>query len=266
MSLEAPSSTAGDSTMEMQESVELSLSDASTDDTTLTENDSSTFPPHEVTRLRFPSLLVLAGNTILNHIEQQQQGQARAKERKSMVQLQGHPGNHQFSERPRKDSKISLEGNEGVVYSGFLESILPKNPSDSRTATLSPPKKKSSYVLQEKTLQSYLTPFLYSMITRARASRRCAGCQQLFLKPCRIMIVWQQVLGQNQVPIQWRGCGLGRCPGIPPDMWTPPTSPLSSAPSSISSMSSSQQSTESSPVVPGSIEMNQNVGALLSSA
>ncbi|KAG0053763.1 hypothetical protein BGZ83_000475 [Gryganskiella cystojenkinii] len=82
---DAGSSTDRDNTMETEEDVDLTLSsDVSTDDTTLTEEALWTFPPHEVTRSRFPSLLVLAGYTVLNHMEQQQE-QQKLKKRSSVT-------------------------------------------------------------------------------------------------------------------------------------------------------------------------------------
>ena len=185
--------------------------DIFSDDTTLTE-ESWALPPHEITRTRFPSLLILAGNAILNHMEQQQQQEQQHNEGEVKEHpMQGNDG--PISARPRKDSKISPPAFEPV--SGGESSACEQQ-------------RRQPYVITEEAVKSYLTPFLYSLFTRARASRRCAGCHRLFLKPCRVMIVWQEVLGQNQIPIQWKGCGIDKCPGVPLKMWSPPLTPLPS--------------------------------------
>lgn len=211
-------------------------------DTTLTDGIWAT-PLHEVTRARFPSLLVLAGNTILNHMERQQQQQRQDDEKRGSRQRDDED---QMLERPRKDSKISME--DGITSASESK---PEETSISGSGT-------SGYEFDEEVIQSYLTPFLYSLFTRARASRRCAGCQTLFLKPCRVMVVWQEVLGQNHIPIQWKGCGMGKCPGIPLKMWSPP--PISLVLSLGSSTVAEQQpSLSQSSSVSGSVGVEQAV-------
>lgn len=111
-----------------------------------------------------------------------------------------------------------------------------------RHSQLSPSTRKR-YEFKEEIIKECLTPYLYDIFKRARVNNKCTGCHDLFWKPCRILIIWQDILGQSQVPIEWKGCGIGKCPGIPLSMMVPsPESELQGA----SSQAISQGSTSSS--------------------
>ncbi|KAF9908890.1 hypothetical protein EC991_009296 [Linnemannia zychae] len=157
-------------------------------------------PPHKVLRSRFPTLVHLAGNTILNFVDLQKV----------------KPGDNGM-DRPRKDSKISMD-DEGWVED-FMESRGAKREDicgEKERVTVA---KKRRVVLREEVLREYMTPYLFDIFKRAQVNNRCAGCQKLFWRPCRIVIVWQDVLGQKRVPVRWKGCGIGTCPGVPETLW-----------------------------------------------
>jgi hypothetical protein len=167
-------------------------------------------PPHRVLRSRFPTLAHLAGNVILNHMD-----------------AQTTKGGVEGAHRPRKDSKISME--EGDDW--LEDPIEPCNSGDMtrydvyddrRKQTLASRQKEAggqAVLFKEEVLKEYMTPYLFDIFKRARINNRCAGCQRRFWKPCRIVIVWQDVLGQRQVPVRWKGCGIGTCPGVPETLW-----------------------------------------------
>ncbi|KAF9129934.1 hypothetical protein BGW39_003631 [Mortierella sp. 14UC] len=157
-------------------------------------------PPHKVLRSRFPTLAHLAGNAILNYIDSQM----------------ANPGDKDM-DRPRKDSKISMDDDDWVEDSiestdATRESIYGGKDAATRT-------KKRRVVFKEEVLKEYMTPYLFDIFKRAQVNNRCAGCQRRFWKPCRIVIVWQDVLGQKRVPVRWKGCGIGTCPGVPETLW-----------------------------------------------
>ncbi|KAG0309417.1 hypothetical protein BGZ98_002605 [Dissophora globulifera] len=185
-------------------------------------------PLHQVTRSHIPSLLILAGNAILNYVESQDAATiptATNRIRPSTPTFLKDP-----LERPRKDSKISMDGDEWVDEQGntFGKAQLPLEAGPSTgsqdvlmvtTGPSKPGRGKKQYVFKDETIKSYMTPYLYDVFKRARKNNRCAGCQKLFWKSCRVVVVWQEILGQPMVPIQWKGCGMGGCPGVPPSLW-----------------------------------------------
>jgi hypothetical protein len=155
-------------------------------------------PPHKVTRSRFPSLLVLAGNALLSYM------------------------NAQVKDRSRKDSKMSMAGENGSDnHTGSHDDMhaSPCPPGDGHDQH-SPLKNKKKYVFKEEKIEMYLTPHLFDDFKRARTNNRCAGCQKTFWKPCRTTVVWQDLLGQTMIPIEWKGCGIGGCPGVPASIWS----------------------------------------------
>ncbi|KAG0286625.1 hypothetical protein BGZ96_009294 [Linnemannia gamsii] len=179
-------------------------------------------PPHRVLRSRFPTLAHLAGNVILNYMDAQMT-----------------KGGDEGVDRPRKDSKISMEDGDGWLD----DPIEPCNSGDvtrydisdgcRKQAVASKQKAAGQAVLfKEEDLKEYMTPYLFDIFKRARINNRCAGCQRRFWKPCRIVIVWQDVLGQKRVPVRWKGCGIGMCPGVPETLWPRQTISSSSLPSS----------------------------------
>ncbi|KAF9157030.1 hypothetical protein BG015_007556 [Linnemannia schmuckeri] len=165
-------------------------------------------PPHVVLRSRFPTLAHLAGNVILNYMDTQT--------------TKG--GEDESLDRPRKDSKISMEDDND-----WLED--PMGPCAGGDVTQddgydghrkqAPTSKKARQVelFKEEIFKEYMTPYLFDIFRRARINNRCAGCQRRFWKPCRIVMVWQDVLGQKRVPVRWKGCGIGTCPGVPETLW-----------------------------------------------
>lgn len=166
-------------------------------------------PPHIVLRSRFPTLAHLAGNVILNYKDAQ------------TVKGEGDEG----ADRPRKDSKISmeddddwLEGPMGLCTGG---DATHNDACNGRRKQLVVSKKKAGLVelFKEEVLKDYMTPYLFDIFKRALINNRCGGCQRRFWKPCRIVIVWQDVLGQKQVPFRWKGCGIGSCLGVPDTLW-----------------------------------------------
>ncbi|KAI1320037.1 GPI inositol deacylase [Mortierella claussenii] len=169
---------------------------------------SARLPPHKVTRARFPSLLVLAGNALLNYVDAHEPATVVTKHIDLAI------------ERPRKDSKISTEDDESLQdncyhdASGTIfreETTAVKGGSRTRLTSA----KRKRFVFKEEMIRQYLTLYLFDHFKRARSNNRCAGCQKQFWKPCRIMTVWQELLGQHQVPVQWKGCGISGCLGVP---------------------------------------------------
>lgn len=177
-------------------------------------------PPHRVLRSRFPTLAHLAGNVILNYVDAQMT-----------------KGGDEGVDRPRKDSKISMEDGDNWLD----DPIEPYNSGDvtrydvydGRRKQAAANKQKAGQVVlfKEEDLKEYMTPYLFDIFKRARINNRCAGCQRRFWKPCRIVIVWQDVLGQKRVPVRWKGCGIGACPGVPETLWPRHTISSSSLPS-----------------------------------
>ncbi|KAG0021710.1 hypothetical protein BGZ80_001874, partial [Entomortierella chlamydospora] len=202
--------------------------------------------PHLITRSRFPTLLVLAGNALLNYMESQSASAAAKK-------------GGQGVERPRKDSKISMGGDEWVGNSPtdgndhyqqeqWSETQGIENHRGGSPVASRPSKKR--YLFKEDVIKSHLTPYLYDNFKRARTNNLCAGCQKRFWKPCRIVVVWQDILGQSSVPVEWRGCGIGGCLGVPASMRSSPLPALT--PSEPSSPASNSMSIVTSPSGPGS--------------
>ncbi|KAF9399745.1 hypothetical protein BGX21_005681 [Mortierella sp. AD011] len=202
--------------------------------------------PHLTTRSRFPTLLVLAGNALLNYMESQSASAAAKK-------------GGQGVERPRKDSKISMGGDEWVGISSidgnghhqqeqWSETKRVENRRGGSPVASRPSKKQ--YVFKEDIIKSHLTPYLYDNFKRARTNNLCAGCQKRFWKPCRIVVVWQDILGQSSVPVEWRGCGIGGCLGVPASMQSSPLPVLT--PSEPSSPASNSMSIVTSPSGSGS--------------
>ncbi|KAF9426567.1 hypothetical protein BGZ76_002700, partial [Entomortierella beljakovae] len=159
--------------------------------------------PHLVTRSRFPSLVVLAGNALLKYTNSQ--SSTNSSETRFDCDL----------DRPRKDSKISMSGDEWseALNSGDL-SEQEGNPCSSTQLQ----SKKRKYIFKEDIIKSYLTPYLFDIFKRARTNNLCAGCQRQFWKPCGIVVVWQEILGQSKVPTEWKGCGISGCLGVPEHM------------------------------------------------
>lgn len=172
-------------------------------------------PPHRVFRSRFPTLAHLAGNVILNYMDAQT----------------AKGGGGEGADRPRKDSKISMEDDDycledptGLCTGG---NVTLNDACIGRRKQSAVNKKKAGQVelLKEEVLKEYMTPYLFDIFKRAMINNRCGGCQKRFWKPCRIVIVWQDVLGQKRVPVRWKGCGIGTCPGVPDTLWPRQTDP-----------------------------------------
>ncbi|KAG0091157.1 GPI inositol deacylase [Podila epicladia] len=122
-------------------------------------------------------------------------------------------------DRTRNDSKSAMDhaNLQPTAASSYPRS---KSPQHRQYSQLSSSTRKR-YVFKEDTIKSCLTPYLYDIFKRARVNNKCPGCHDLFWKPCRILIVWQDILGQIQVPIEWKGCGIGKCSGIPLNLMIP---------------------------------------------
>ncbi|ORZ05151.1 hypothetical protein BCR41DRAFT_362010 [Lobosporangium transversale] len=161
-------------------------------------------PPHIVTRSRFPTLLTLAGNALLDYLDSHDSRDIASR-------------NENTVDRPRKDSKMSLDEDEQDRKCNVPDEELSKL---NRAGSEPSYGEKKRYVVKDEVIKSYLTLYLFEHFKRARSNNRCAGCQRKFWKPCRIMVVWQELLGQTQVPIEWKGCGIGRCLGVPMSVWT----------------------------------------------
>ncbi|KAF9360150.1 hypothetical protein BGX26_010396 [Mortierella sp. AD094] len=203
-------------------------------------------PPHLTTRSRFPTLLVLAGNALLNYMESQSASVAAKK-------------GGQGAERPRKDSKISMSGDEWSEIppidgnSHYQQEQWSGNQgarNHDGGSPVVPRSRKRRYVFKEDIIKSHLTPYLYDNFKRARTNNLCAGCQRRFWKPCKIVVVWQDILGQSSVPVEWRGCGIRGCPGVPESMLS--SSPPVLTPSQPSSPASNPMSVVTSPSGSGS--------------
>ncbi|KAF8947601.1 hypothetical protein BGZ47_008493 [Haplosporangium gracile] len=165
-------------------------------------------PPHIVLRSRFPTLVHLAGNVILNYMDTQT--------------TKG--GSDESMDRPRKDSKISMEDDNNWLEDPMGPCVgvdVTRDDGYDGRRKQAPARKKSGQVelFKEENFKEYMTPYLFDIFSRARINNRCAGCQRRFWKPCRIVIVWQDVLGQKRVPVRWKGCGIGTCPGVPETLW-----------------------------------------------
>ncbi|KAG0242453.1 hypothetical protein BGW41_004182 [Actinomortierella wolfii] len=76
----------------------------------------------------------------------------------------------------------------------------------------------TAMICQRTRMQSALTPYLFEAIDHALTTRlTCPGCNQPIWKSCQRIIVWHEVVGQAmQVPVEYGGCGLATCPGLPP--------------------------------------------------
>ncbi|KAG0377770.1 hypothetical protein BGX24_005482 [Mortierella sp. AD032] len=157
-------------------------------------------PLHKVMRSRFPTLAHLAGNAILNYVDSQMT-----------------TAGDNDTDRPRKDSKISMDDDDWIENSKEYRDVTTwAGGCGGKEATGT---RKGRVVFKEDVLKDYMTPYLFDIFKRAQINNRCAGCHRRFWKPCRIVIVWQDVLGQRQVPIRWKGCGIGTCPGVPEALW-----------------------------------------------
>lgn len=176
-------------------------------------------PPHRVFRSRFPTLAHLAGNVILNYTDAQT----------------AKGGGDEGADRPRKDSKISMDDGEdwledpmGLCTGGDV--TLNDTCNGRRNQSVASKKTAGrAELFKEEVLKEYMTPYLFDIFKRAVINNRCGGCQRRFWKPCRIVIVWQDVLGQKQIPVRWKGCGIGACPGVPDTLWPRQTIPSSRA-------------------------------------
>ncbi|KAG0359077.1 hypothetical protein BG005_001385 [Podila minutissima] len=165
-------------------------------------------PPHQVKRSKVPSLLILAGSTMLNCM-------AKQEEATLMIEERGRDD----VDRTRKDSKGAMDhaNLQPTAASSYPRSRSPQHRLYSQLSSST----KKRYVFKEETIKTCLTPYLYDIFKRARVNNKCPGCHDLFWKPCRILIIWQDILGQTQVPIEWKGCGIGKCSGIPLSMMIP---------------------------------------------
>ncbi|KAF9982596.1 hypothetical protein BGZ65_002686 [Modicella reniformis] len=181
--------------------------------------DIKPFPPHKITRSRFPTLLILAGNALLNYMD--------AHETPAITTSKA---TNDTQDRPRKDSNI-LMNEDG--WRGDEHEVVHHIPRLSGDALDQHPQLKKTYVFKEETIKLYLTPYLFDNFKRARTNNRCAGCQRIFWKPCKVTVVWQDLLGQTKIPIEWKGCGIKGCPGVSAGIWSAQGS-LSSSPPSLS--------------------------------
>lgn len=184
-------------------------------------------PPHQVKRSKVPSLMILAGSTILNCMAEQEEASLACEER----------GDNSVGRTRNDRSSMDLANLHLATTSSYARSCSPQHRKYSQLSSST----KKRYVVKEETIKACLTPYLYDIFKRARVNNQCPGCHDLFWKPCRILIVWQDILGQAQVPIEWKGCGIGKCSGIPLNMMIPsPADPQGS-----SSQATSQGSTSS---------------------
>ncbi|CAO3570503.1 unnamed protein product [Mortierella alpina] len=191
---------------------------------------SSDSPPHKVLKSRIPSLLILAGNAMLNHMD--------AYGATGVGKTGGSTVAH-----PRKDSKVSMDGYECFRDDIAMPRIRPcsdrgegssladnsaerahQTTSAAPAAASAGVKARKQFRFDEATIKSYLTPYMFDIYKRASINNRCQGCHQKFWKPCRTMVVWQDLLGQTKVPIQWKGCGIGACSGVPASVLSPTSS------------------------------------------
>ncbi|KAF9281813.1 hypothetical protein BGZ68_006420 [Mortierella alpina] len=190
-------------------------------------------PPHKVLKSRIPTLLILAGNAMLNHMD--------VHGTRGTGKTEGSAREH-----PRKDSKISMdeyecfrnettvpktrpcserEGGSSSVAENSAETPLPATKTPTAAAAVAAT---SPFTFDEATIKSYLTPYMFDIYQRASINNRCQGCHQKFWKPCRTVVVWQDLLGQTRVPMEWKGCGIGACKGVPASILSP-ASPLDTA-------------------------------------
>ncbi|KAF9110579.1 hypothetical protein BGX27_006158 [Mortierella sp. AM989] len=215
---------------------------------TTSEVNRGELPPHLTTRSRFPTLLILAGNALLNYMESQG------------ITTTVKKGQTLDVERPRKDSKVSMSEDEWEE-SPQINNInheqlwqMDKNQGAERnysSLAVEPQPQKKRYIFREEIIKSHLTPYLFDHFKRAWANNLCAGCQRRFWKPCKIVVVWQDILGQSLVPIEWRGCGIRGCLGVPASMWLSRNPVLPS--SELSSPVSNSMSVVASPSNSGSM-------------
>ncbi|KAF8977836.1 hypothetical protein BGZ46_007086 [Entomortierella lignicola] len=197
-----------------------------------------TLPPHMVTRSRFPTLLVLAGNALLNYMEQRGVNDTAGKRKQAV-------------EWPRKDSKVSMSEDELLETSPVDDCNRTQEAELGCKGLAAAYRPKSKYVFREDIIRSHLTPYLYDNFKRARTNNLCAGCKKRFWKPCRIVVIWQDILGQSSVPIEWRGCGIRGCSGVPASMWSsPPSVPALPEPSPLVSNSLSVASPSGPSLLP----------------
>ncbi|KAF9964643.1 hypothetical protein BGZ70_006159 [Mortierella alpina] len=186
-------------------------------------------PPHKVLKSRIPSLLILAGNAMLNHMD--------AHGATGLGKTGGSAAGH-----PRKDSKISMDGygcvNDDITMprtrpssdreggSSMAENSAerPHQATPAAPAAAAGVQARKQFRFDEATIKSYLTPYMFDIYKRASINNRCQGCHQKFWKPCRTVVVWQDLLGQTKVPIEWKGCGIGACKGVPASVLSPPSS------------------------------------------
>ncbi|KAF9979983.1 hypothetical protein BGZ75_009005 [Mortierella antarctica] len=198
----------------------------------MTSDLSRDSPPHKVLKSRIPTLLILAGNAMLNHMDAH--GATGV----------GKTGGSAM-DRSRKDSKISMDGYE---CSREDTTMLKSRPCSDREggsslaensakrplqATATTPaaavEARNQFRFDEATIKSYLTPYMFDIYKRASINNRCQGCHQKFWKPCRTVVVWQDLLGQTKVPMEWKGCGIGACKGVPASVLSPTSLDTTSA-------------------------------------
>ncbi|KAF9576615.1 hypothetical protein EC968_006962 [Mortierella alpina] len=181
-------------------------------------------PPHKVLKSRIPTLLILAGNAMLNHMDAH-----------GVTGVGKPPG--PAIEHPRKDSKVSMDGNEcfkdGAAMpktracsdreagSSLAESSAKRPLQATTTPAAFVVEAGNQFRFDEATIKSYLTPYMFDIYKRASINNRCQGCHQKFWKPCRTVVVWQDLLGQTKVPMEWKGCGIGACKGVPASVLSP---------------------------------------------
>ncbi|KAF9962389.1 hypothetical protein BGZ72_006210 [Mortierella alpina] len=197
----------------------------------MTSDLSRDSPPHKVVKSRIPTLLILAGNAMLNYMDAHGATGATGVRRTAGSSM----------EQPRKDSKISMDGYESFRDETSMCKTRPcsdheggsswaensaKRPLQTTTTTTpaSAVAAARQFTFDEATIKSYLTPYMFDIYKRASINNRCQGCHQKFWKPCRTVVVWQDLLGQTKVPMEWKGCGIGACKGVPASVLSPSSS------------------------------------------
>ncbi|KAF9580711.1 hypothetical protein BGW38_002525 [Lunasporangiospora selenospora] len=153
----------------------------------------------ETKHSRFPSLLTLAGNVILRCAQEPN---------KSVSDTEAVTGENMEALDNRVDGCQSFLGRP-TFASSYLSQEAQSRPREKSSTT---------ELFKEDMIKSYLTPDLYEVYRRARLNNICAGCKRRFWKPCKVVLVWQDILGQSQVPFEWKGCGIGACPSLPEQM------------------------------------------------
>lgn len=180
---------------------------------------SGSLPPHKVTRSRFPTLLTLAGNALLNYMDTQEVSVTTAT--RADIETQDQPWmdcSGPLDKEERSGGTHESESRGDYEHNSWHSSNGPDHNSH--------PKRKSMF--KEEKIRAYLTPYLFDTFKRAWTNNRCAGCQRRFWKSCRKTVLWQDLLGQTKVPIEWQGCGIGGCSGMPESVWPPRERLLSS--------------------------------------